>query len=338
MSKRRLTERQKQRIQAIQERRLERATKKADRKSADTAGDLGPELAGMVISHHGASVVVESPAGDLHRCVVRQNLGSLVCGDRVVWQLGADGDGVVVALEPRQSLLSRPYPDGRSKPVAANINRIAVVAAVAPEPSEFLIDRYLVAAEATGIEPFIILNKTDMLDQDQRHALNARLRVYGEIGYTVLHTSVKAEHGLDALLAQLRNHTSILVGQSGVGKSSLVKALLPDRDIRIGKLSEAEHGRHTTTTSVLYHLPNGGDLIDSPGVRDFGVWHLSNDAVAQGFVEFRPYLGHCKFSDCAHRDEPGCALHEAVEAGHIDRRRFESYHRIMDALRDVRTG
>jgi len=338
MAKRRLTERQKQRIQAIQDSRRERAAARAEQQSAALEGSLGQEQAGVVISHHGASVVVEGGVDELHRCTVRQNLGALVCGDRVIWQAGQSGDGVVVALQPRHSLLSRPSPDGRSKPVAANIDQIAVVIATRPEPSEFLIDRYLVASHATGITPIIILNKIDLLDAEQRRLLDDRLRTYIDIGYTLLHTSVKQEHGLAALLAQLHERTSILVGQSGVGKSSLVKALLPDRDIRIGKLNEAEHGRHTTTTSVLYHLASGGDLIDSPGVRDFGVWQLSGDAVAQGFVEFQPYLGRCKFSDCAHRDEPGCALREAVDAERIDRRRFESYHRIMDALRDAKAG
>jgi ribosome biogenesis GTPase len=196
-----------------------------------------------------------------------------------------------------------------------------------------LINRYLVAAELTDIPPAIVINKVDLLDAAARAGLEERLAVYVHIGYPLLYASTKEAHGLDTLRAQLRHKTSIFVGQSGVGKSSIIQSLLPEREIRVGALSEASGlGRHTTTSTVLYHFPDGGELIDSPGVRDFGLGHVDAQQIAQGFVDFRPFLGQCRFNDCAHAVEPGCALQAAVDNGELDRGRFESYHRIVKGL------
>jgi ribosome biogenesis GTPase len=232
--------------------------------------------------------------------------------------------------------LARPTGDGSSKPYAANVNRIFIVTATQPQTSDALIDRYLVVAETTGIHPVIVINKIDLADEQTRPLFEARAAKYRAVGYTVLFASVKRRHGLDAIVEELKGHTSILVGQSGVGKSSLVKSLLPDRDIRIGALSQTQQGRHTTTTSVLYHLPFGGDLIDSPGVRDFAVWHIEPEDIVRGFVEFREYLGHCRFSDCSHTSEPGCALLEAVDTGRIHPARLASYHEMMRSIQEPR--
>ena len=329
MARRKLSQQQAHRIRAQHEKRRRRADAGSD-ETATGAGSLGPEQSGLVIAHHGARLTVEGDDRARVRCTARQNLGALACGDRVVWQR-VDGDcGVVVAVQPRSTLLARPDMGGRERPLAANVDRIFVVTAAYPEPSEYLIDRYLVTAELTGITPVIVLNKTDLPDPPALQALRDRLAVYERIGYQVLYTSVTAEHGLDALRSTLAQYTSILVGQSGVGKSSLVKSLLPAQDVRIGDLSDGQLGRHTTTTAVLYHLPSGGDLIDSPGVRDFAVWHIDPARIVHGFREFAPFLGQCKFSDCRHRQEPECALRDALAAGHIDHRRLESYLQIMD--------
>lgn len=332
MAKRKLTDRQKARVTALQTARAERANRTGKRGAPGTHEPLGPEQSGLVISAHRAAAIVENADGRLNRCTVRQNLGALVCGDRVVWQSASNGDGVVVALLERRSLLTRPGIGGHTKPVAANIDQIVIVAATEPQLSHYLIDRYLVAAEATNIQPVIVVNKTELLDPAARATLQRALQVYRDIGYGVLFTSAKTEHGLDPLVEQLRDRTSILVGQSGVGKSSLVKMLLPERDIRIGALTEARHGRHTTSTAVLYHLPFGGDLIDSPGVRDFGLWHMDREQITAGFIEFCPYLGHCKFSNCTHTSEPQCALRQAVEDGKISGERLNSYHRMIESL------
>jgi ribosome biogenesis GTPase len=336
MAKRRLTRRQRERIRHIQEARLARAGKRAARREqALTSGSLGPEQTGQIIANFGKMVVLEDEAGALHRCVPRQNLETLVAGDRVIWQSTLPGEGVVVALEPRRSLLARPEPGGGRKPVAANIDQIVVVIAPRPEPSDTLIDRYVVAAEAFGVRPLVLLNKIDLLDPAGREPFRQRLHVYESIGYRVLFASSRESHGLDALIEELQGKTSVLVGQSGVGKSSLVKALLPDLEIRIGALSAATgRGRHTTTVTTLYHLATGGELIDSPGVWDFALWHLEPGDVAAGFAEFRPFLGKCRFADCSHRVEPGCALKEAAGTGAIQPSRLASYYEIMDSLQE----
>ncbi|OOZ40208.1 hypothetical protein BOW53_08540 [Solemya pervernicosa gill symbiont] len=330
MAKRRLTKQQRERIRAIQARRKsrveERCAEEAD-KLADTM--LGAEQRGTIIAHYGKAIAVEDDKKQLHRCQMRQNMESLVVGDRIVWQASEQGDGVVTALLPRDSLLSRPVSSGEVKPVAANIDQIVVVIATAPEPSEGLLDRYLVAAELSEIHPIILVNKIDLLNSNELVALKERLSIYKNIGYELRFASTHSEHGLDELNSQLEGKTSVLVGQSGVGKSSLVKAIMPDLDIRIGAISEQSGlGRHTTTTSMFYHLPQSGALIDSPGVRDFSLWESDPTRIIHGFPEFSPYLGHCRFNNCSHIVEPGCALKEAIEDKRINEARLKSFHAI----------
>jgi ribosome biogenesis GTPase len=331
MAKRKLTRRQAWRAKKIQAERLSRSQKKTAAVQAELEGsELGPEQAGRVITRYGAQVDVEANDRSLHRCLMRQNLPPLVCGDRVVWQEGANQAGVVVAVEPRESLLERPDADNVLKPVAANINQILVVAAPLPALDVDLINRYLVAAEITRIPPVLVINKIDLLEPAALEKLQQRLQVYADIGYTVVYASVRQAHGLDDLVAHLRDKTSIFVGQSGVGKSSLIQALLPEEELRVGELSEGSGlGRHTTTATRLYHFPAGGELVDSPGVRAFRLGHASVVQITDGFVEFRPFIGQCRFSNCSHSVEPGCALQAAVADGRISAERFESYQRIL---------
>jgi ribosome biogenesis GTPase len=334
MSKRKLSRQQAWRVEKIQRERARRAARRdAEALDALSAGELGPEQEGLVVAHYGTQLTVESGDGNLQRCHLRANLDGLVTGDRVVW---CDGDpmGVVVAQQERHNVLSRPDSQGKLKPVAANIDQMLVVIAPFPEPHVNLLDRYLVAAEAMDIEPAILLNKTDLLTEDPALAerLDALLAIYPTLGYRLLRTSTKAG-GLEELQAALRERTSVFVGQSGVGKSSLVNALLPEAAMRVGALSESrQKGTHTTTTAQLLHLECGGSLIDSPGIREFALWHMTREQVEQGFREFRPYLGNCKFRDCRHEQEPGCAILKAVSAGGITGERLESYRHIIVSL------
>ncbi|HXH02996.1 MAG TPA: small ribosomal subunit biogenesis GTPase RsgA [Candidatus Competibacteraceae bacterium] len=332
MARRRLSQRQLERIRKLQEQRRSRAARRASREHE--SGPLGAEQPGLVLANFGPHLIVEDERGGLWRCAVRQNLGTVVCGDRVIWQPAAAGGGVVVAVEPRRSLLARGGYGGRPKPIAANLDQVLVVLAPMPVPTLSLIDRYLVAIERLGVNALLILNKSDLLDAKSATLLDELLGVYERIGYRLVRTSTRSAAGLAPLRRALAGHTSILVGQSGVGKSSLIKALLPQREIRTQAISAATGlGTHATTTTTLYHLPDGGDLIDSPGVRSFELEDLDQTALDRGFREFAPYLGQCRFSNCGHRVEPGCALREAVARGELDERRLESYLQLKDGLK-----
>lgn len=337
MSKRKLSRQQQWRIEKVQAERAQRAEKR-DIKDAKklAAGEYGAEQPGRVIAHFGRTLEVSHTDGSAIRCHLRANLDGLVTGDRVIWRAGQEGSGVVVARQERDSVLKRPDARGQLKPVAANIDQLLIVFAVEPAPHPNLIDRYLVAAEATGIAPVLVLNKIDLLPAGGGE-LGQLLERYRALGYPVVRTTTASDAGLEALRQQLEGRTSVFVGQSGVGKSSLIDLLLPDETLRIGALSEdSRKGTHTTTTARLYKMRrdevDNGELIDSPGIREFGLIHLSEQDVTDGFIEFRPYLGRCRFRDCRHRNEPGCALLHAVEAGKIHPERFASYRRILDSL------
>jgi len=330
MAGRRLTQQQQTRIQRLQDRRLDRS---GTTEQVIDDSSLGPEQTGLVITPQGRALIVEDGSGRLQRCTVRQNLGRLACGDRVIWQTSGAAEGVVTAVAERRSLLTRPDFRGQPRPVAANLDVVAVVLAPEPEPSEELIDRYLVAIAAIGVQGLLVLNKQDLLSEKALALLRDRLEPYVRIGYPLLLVSSRTAHGLDELRNGLRGRTSLLAGQSGVGKSSLIKALLPDREIRIQALSAATgQGAHTTSASTLYHLPGGGDLIDSPGVRSFELGEVRLADLDRGFTDIAPHLGRCRFSDCRHQTEPDCAVRIAVERGEIAPRRLDSYQQLRAAL------
>jgi len=288
---------------------------------------------GLVIVNYGKHLLLEDSAGTLTRCVTRREAGAPVCGDRVHWSRTGPGEGVVESIRDRRTLLARAVGENHVKPLAANIDQVVIEVAIEPALDRFLVDKYTIAAELAGTTPLILINKADLLTAERRADLDALLSEYQAIGYHGLYTSALHNTGIEAFVAQLAGRSSILVGQSGVGKSSLIQRLLPELDITIGRLSTASgQGKHTTTATTLYHLPGGGHLIDSPGVRDFHLGRVSPGVLGEGFREFHPWTGQCRFSDCLHHGEPGCAVIAAREEGKISPRRMESYRRLLEQL------
>jgi ribosome biogenesis GTPase len=340
-----LSKGQSRRISANHQKRLRKA-KQQHGEQQDTqwqTDNLGPTENAVVISRFGQHADIETSDGEVLRCNIRRTVGGLVCGDEVFFRRAkvSDGDlaGVIEAIEERRSQLTRPdFYDG-VKVVAANIDQILMVSAILPEFTPQIIDRYLVACEDMGIEPILVLNKIDLIDDEGLEFINEILDIYRELGYKVHLVSTKTGEGIDALKQVLVGKNNIFVGQSGVGKSTLVNTVLPDADILTKEVSENSGlGQHTTTVSRLHHLPSGGNLIDSPGIREFGLWHLDVERVTWCFKEFREYIGGCRFRDCKHLNDPGCILVEAVDEGKITELRFDSYHRILESMADGRAG
>ena len=336
MAKRpKLTHKQKRQVSANRKKRLE------NKQPIPKDDQLADAQEGVVIGRYGKHASVESANGNVSRCYIRRTIDSVVCGDSVIFRPdihdSADAYGVIETVLDRKSVLTRPdFYDG-VKPVAANIDQIIIVSSVIPQLSLNIIDRYLVASEDVEIQPVILLNKVELLSEQERQEVEQALSTYQKIGYQVLLTSCKTGEGINELKSFLNDKVSVFVGQSGVGKSSLVNQLLPDAHEATGEISDNSGlGQHTTTAAKLLHFEEGGDLIDSPGVREFALWHLETERVTNGFIEFREYLGGCKFRDCKHGDDPGCLIREAVENGNISSERYQSYQRILQTMEEQR--
>lgn len=343
--KRRLTEQQQRRIQKQHQSRQE---------EIDTSNDLE----GLVVQHYGRQLEVKAlstpeqhPAAPVHvegepeafwkpielgsiwRCHTRTNLELLVTGDRVKWQADPNtGLGVITAIHPRSSLLTRPDRYHKVKPVAANISLIVIVFAPLPEPAPMLIDRYLVACNNANIPALLVLNKSDLLTEND--PILTLLQEYRDLGYEIIETTATGD--LTALAQRLEGETVAFVGQSGVGKSSLINNIAPHALQKTNIISEnSALGQHTTTSTRLVDFGENGALIDSPGIREFGLWHLNLDAVEAGYPEIANFLGTCQFRNCTHKNEKNCALQNAATAGEILPRRLESFLRLFDEIQEA---
>lgn len=290
-----------------------------------------------MVSSFGRRLLVEDEHAERHQCLLARKRLRPVTGDWVNWRRAPRGDdGVVLEILPRKNELTRPDRRGRTEILAANITQLAVIVAPIPAPDPFLVDRYLASAHGMAAAAAVVFNKADLREEAGGGQTYFDPQEFAAIGYPVLRVSAKTGAGLDRLAGALAGQTSILVGQSGVGKSSLINALLPDADILTAEVSRASgEGRHTTTASTLHHLPGGGEIIDSPGVRDYAPGVMEEQDVAAAYREFDPYAGMCQFANCRHMEEPGCAIKRAIGEGKIAARRHESYRRMLRLMRTL---
>jgi ribosome biogenesis GTPase len=318
MSKRRINKQQSARIEKIQQ--------TYQNNKEDHPDDLSD---GLVIKRFSRHVEIEDNQGKRIRCSIRPNLDILVAGDRIIWQTEGTDHGVVVSLYPRGSLLARPTSVGLKKPVAANITQLIIVIAPKPEVSWPLLDSYLIMAETLRLHAVILLNKVDLPCEELKTQL---FKDYQSLNYPIVMVSKNDSLSYDQLKTVLNHQVSVFVGQSGVGKSSLIAGILPhEENIVTNEISVgAELGRHTTSNSCYYHIPSGGALIDSPGVREFSLWDIDATKIAQGYIEFKPFLSLCKFRNCTHFDTPFCAIIEAVSQGKIYTRRYENFIKLCN--------
>lgn len=284
---------------------------------------------GSVIVNHGTRVLIETGDGKVLRCSVRGKRMRPVCGDLVEWETADADTGVVKRIVERRNALERADGRGGTAAVASALDRVLVVVAHEPKPDLVLADRYLVMCERAGIEAAILVNKIDAAPG----GFAAQFAGYALAGYPVWQCSALAATGLAALREALAGRVTLLAGQSGAGKSSLLNALIPDLDVQVGLLSAASgEGRHTTTTTMRYELPGGGALVDSPGVREFWLPEMPAPELIRGFREIARAGERCRFRDCAHASEPDCAVRGAVERGEIAPRRYQCYRALLRAL------
>jgi len=294
---------------------------------------------GRVITRFGADVMVKTTAGETLRCTAKRKFEHIACGDNVTIEFQPHGNARVTHLAPRHNVLTRPDFRGRLRNIAANIDQVVIILSWLPEPFWGLVDRYIIAATLLKTNIILVVNKSDLAAQYATEKAKVCLDEYRQIGYMVIETSANNHTDANntemiALQQALNHHTSIFVGQSGVGKSSLAQCLLSEVTIRVGAISNSGEGQHTTTTSSLYDIPSGGFLIDSPGVRDYKLpTDITEQALRNGYQEFADYSQQCRFNNCTHQHEPQCAVRAAYEADTIPPKRYQRYLYLLSALR-----
>ena len=286
-------------------------------------------MSGQIIREYGQTLEVECN-NKIYTCFARKNLESLVIGDYVDFSIDPQtGQGIIEKRLPRHSLIARSDRYHPIKEMAANLTQVLIMAAPIPPPHEYYIDQYLVATELAQLKALILINKSDLIpDHPEILALQ---RFYEKVGYPVLQISALQGEHIAALRPYLAGETSLLLGVSGVGKSSLINTLLGQQVTKTSQISNAnQKGQHTTSVSMLYHLPEAGHLIDVPGIREFKLPQPQQSRLAEGFRDFWPYLGHCRYRNCSHKNDPGCAILAAVAAGKIQAQRLQNYERMQN--------
>lgn len=296
----------------------------------------GAEFPARVVECYGRHVFVETADGSRERAELFGKRLSVVCGDEVIVRPGSAGDAArVVAVKPRRTLFARTDSRGRTEPLAANITLLCVVMAPQPTPDGFVVDRYLAGAAFADLKAVVVANKCD-LPESREPPFTSLLEEYRSAGYPVVELSAQSREGVAPLAALLVSEVAILVGQSGVGKSTLTNALVPDSARPTQRLSEATlEGRHTTTSTALFRIPTGGELIDSPGVRDYAPALVDDASVQKGWPEIVTLAPQCRFGNCLHLREPGCAVTAALTKGTFSARRYESYKRLLSIMRGL---
>jgi ribosome biogenesis GTPase len=296
---------------------------------------LGKEVSVRAETSEGPRVLECHLRGRLFEEASGNFRNQVAVGDRVELDPVGAGKGVIHRVLPRERALVRLVPGRKAKlqVLAANVDQIVIVSALVEPPYKAgLIDRYLVIAHHAGIAPALCLNKVDLGDDKKREAARGALAIYRSLGYPLVETSVKTGAGLPELRSLLAGRRSVLVGHSGVGKSRIASALQPGIRLSSGEVDRRGRGRHTTTASTLFPLDFGGELVDTPGVRELGIRHVKREELEACFVEFRPFLGKCRFTSCSHIPEPGCAVKAALEESAITAERYESYRRLYGEL------